>query len=122
MNQSVSVAPMMDWTTRHCRYFHRLLSPHVHLYTEMVTTGALIHGDRERFLRRHKGEDPVALQLGGHDARDLAECAKMGEDKGDDEINLNNGCLGVFVHLLKFLSKTCDYMVCVIILIVSICF
>lgn len=88
----VSVAPMMDWTDRHCRYFHRLISPHAHLYTEMVTTGALIHGDKERFLRFDQAENPVALQLGGSDAQDLAQCAKMGEDHGYDEINLNCGC------------------------------
>jgi len=87
----LSVAPMMDWTDRHCRYFHRLISPNVLLYTEMITTGALIHGDRERFLRFH-GCGPVALQLGGSDPQDLAECAKMGEDAGYDEINLNCGC------------------------------
>ena len=88
----VSVAPMMDWTDRHCRYFHRLISPHVRLYTEMVTTGAMIHGDCERFLRFNAEEHPVALQLGGSDPKALAECAKIGEDFGYDEINLNCGC------------------------------
>src|SRR5688500_13013947 len=88
----IAVAPMMDWTDRHCRYFHRLLAPHVHLYTEMVTTGALIHGDRDRFLRRHPAEGAVALQLGGSDPDSLAECARMGEGYGYNEINLNNGC------------------------------
>ncbi len=87
----LSVAPMMDWTDRHCRYFLRLISPHSLLYTEMITSGALIHGDTERFLRFHE-ESPVALQLGGSDPQDLAECAKMGEDAGYDEINLNCGC------------------------------
>ncbi len=87
-----SVAPMMDWTDRHCRYFHRLLSPHTLLYTEMITTGALLHGDAPRFLRYDQAEHPVALQLGGSDPRDLATCAKMGEDHGYDEINLNCGC------------------------------
>lgn len=86
------VAPMMDWTDRHCRYFHRLISPHARLYTEMVTTGALLHGDVERFLRFDEIEHPVALQLGGSDAQDLAQCAKMGADQGYDEINLNCGC------------------------------
>ncbi len=88
----VSIAPMMDWTDRHCRYFHRLLSPNVRLYTEMVTTGALIHGDRDRHLRFDTAEHPVALQLGGSEAGDLAECAKMGADYGYNEINLNCGC------------------------------
>lgn len=88
----ISVAPMMDWTDRHCRYFHRLLSPHVRLYTEMVTTGALLHGDKDRFLRFSEQEQPVALQLGGSDPAALAACAKMGESYGYDEINLNCGC------------------------------
>ena len=95
MNQDlpeISVAPMMDWTDRHCRYFHRLISPHVKLYTEMVTTGALIHGDAERFLRFDAAEHPVALQLGGSDTDDLAKCAEMGAQHGYDEINLNCGC------------------------------
>lgn len=88
----IAVAPMMDWTDRHCRYFHRLLSPHAHLYAEMVTTGALLHGDRDRFLRFSEEEQPVALQLGGSDPAELAACAKMGEAYGYDEINLNCGC------------------------------
>lgn len=88
----ISVAPMMDWTDRHCRYFHRLISPNAKLYTEMVTTGALLHGDAERFLRFDEAEHPVALQLGGSDADELAQCAEMGESKGYDEINLNCGC------------------------------
>ncbi|MBI4030307.1 MAG: tRNA dihydrouridine(20/20a) synthase DusA, partial [Proteobacteria bacterium] len=88
----IAVAPMMDWTDRHCRYFHRLLSPHAHLYAEMVTTGALLHGDRDRFLRFSEEEQPVALQLGGSDPVELAACAKMGEAYGYDEINLNCGC------------------------------
>lgn len=88
----VAVAPMMDWTDRHCRYFLRLISPNVRLYTEMVTTGALIHGDRDRFLRFDEAEDPLALQLGGSDPQDLALCAKMGRDYGYDEININCGC------------------------------
>ncbi len=88
----ISVAPMMDWTDRHCRYFHRLLSPQALLYTEMVTTGALIHGDRDRHLRFNDEEHPVALQLGGNDPLALAECARMGEAYGYDEINLNCGC------------------------------
>jgi tRNA-dihydrouridine synthase A len=83
---------MMDWTDRHCRYFHRLISPHVRLYTEMVTTGALIHGDQRRHLDYSPEEHPLALQLGGSEPDDLALCAKMGEDWGYDEINLNCGC------------------------------
>jgi len=88
----ISVAPMMDWTDRHCRYFHRLISPNVLLYTEMITTGAIIHGDKDRFLRFSAQEHPVALQLGGSSPKDLAQCAKIGEDYGYDEINLNCGC------------------------------
>jgi tRNA-dihydrouridine synthase A len=88
----MSVAPMMDWTDRHCRYFHRLLSRHALLYTEMMTTGALVHGDVPRHLDFNPEEHPVALQLGGSDARELAHCAKLGEQWGYDEINLNCGC------------------------------
>jgi tRNA-dihydrouridine synthase A len=88
----ISVAPMMDWTDRHCRYFHRLLSRHALLYTEMVTTGALVHGDVPRHLRFSAEEHPVALQLGGSEPADLAHCAKLGEEWGYDEINLNCGC------------------------------
>ena len=83
---------MLDWTDRHCRYFYRLISKQAFLYTEMVTTGALIHGDKDRFLRFNSGESPVAFQLGGSDPRDLAVCAKMAEDYGYDEVNLNVGC------------------------------
>jgi len=86
------VAPMMDWTDRHCRYFHRLLSPHARLYTEMVTTGALLHADPRRFLAHDVAERPLALQLGGHEPADLARCARIGADFGYDEINLNVGC------------------------------
>jgi tRNA-dihydrouridine synthase A len=93
MNEKiVSVAPMMDWTDRHCRYFHRLLTRRALLYTEMVTTGALVHGDVARHLRFNPEEHPVALQLGGSDAAELAHCAKLGEQWGYDEINLNCGC------------------------------
>ena len=88
----MSVAPMLDWTDRHCRYFHRLLSRKALLYTEMVTTGALIHGDVARHLRFNAEEFPVALQLGGSEPADLAHCAKLGEEWGYDEINLNCGC------------------------------
>ena len=88
----MSVAPMMDWTDRHCRYFHRLLSRHALLYTEMVTTGALRHGDVQRHLRFNAEEHPVALQLGGSEPTDLAYAAKLGQEWGYDEINLNCGC------------------------------
>jgi tRNA-dihydrouridine synthase A len=88
----LSVAPMMDWTDRHCRYFHRLLTQHTLLYTEMVTTGALIHGDVPRHLRFNTEEHPVALQLGGSEPADLAQCAKLGQEWGYDEININCGC------------------------------
>lgn len=88
----VSVAPMLDWSDRHCRYFHRLLSQHALLYTEMVTTGALIHGDVARHLRFNPEEQPVALQLGGSDPVDLAYCARLGAQWGYSEINLNCGC------------------------------
>jgi tRNA-dihydrouridine synthase A len=88
----LSVAPMMDWTDRHCRYFHRLLTRHTRLYTEMVTTGALLHGDVARHLRFNPEEQPLALQLGGSEPADLARAARMGEQWGYDEINLNCGC------------------------------
>jgi tRNA-dihydrouridine synthase A len=87
-----SVAPMMDWTDRHCRVFHRLMSRRARLYTEMLTTGAIIHGDRRRLLGFDASEHPVALQLGGSDPYDLAAAATIGEDFGYDEINLNVGC------------------------------
>lgn len=95
MNKTVkhiSVAPMMDWTDRHCRYFHRLIAPSILLYTEMITTQALKFGDQQRFLRYSEQEHPVALQLGGSDPHDLAASSKMGADVGFDEINLNCGC------------------------------
>jgi tRNA-dihydrouridine synthase A len=87
-----SVAPMMDWTDRHCRFFHRLLTRRALIYTEMITTAAIIHGDRARLLGYDQAEHPVALQLGGCDPRALAECARIGADLGYDEINLNVGC------------------------------
>jgi len=83
---------MMDWTDRHCRYFHRLLSPHARLYTEMVTSAALVHGNRLHLLRHSAFEQPVALQLGGSDPAELAQAARLGEDAGYVEINLNVGC------------------------------
>ncbi|OFW97197.1 MAG: tRNA dihydrouridine(20/20a) synthase DusA [Alphaproteobacteria bacterium RIFCSPHIGHO2_12_FULL_45_9] len=88
----LSVAPMIDWTDRHCRVFHRLLSPNALLYTEMITTSAILNGDRNRLLGFSDVEHPVALQLGGSDLADLATCAKIGEDFGYDAINLNCGC------------------------------
>lgn len=91
-NRRFSVAPMMDWTTSDCRVFHRLISRHTLLYTEMVTTGALIHGDRDRFLHHEDSEHPLALQLGGSDPRELALCTRMAEEAGYDEVNLNVGC------------------------------
>jgi tRNA-dihydrouridine synthase A len=83
---------MMDWTDRHCRYFHRLLTKHTRLYTEMVTTGALLHGDVPRHLDFNSEEHPVALQLGGSEPEDLAACAKLAQKWGYDEVNLNCGC------------------------------
>jgi tRNA-dihydrouridine synthase A len=92
MKYKFSVAPMMDWTDRHCRVFHRLMTRRARLYTEMLTSGAIIHGDRQRLLGFDLCEHPVALQLGGSQPRDLAISAKIGEDFGYDEINLNVGC------------------------------
>jgi len=86
------IAPMMDWTDRHCRFFHRLLTRRALLYTEMVTTGAVLHGDRERLIGFDPTEHPVALQLGGSEPKALAACARIGADFGYDEINLNVGC------------------------------
>jgi tRNA-dihydrouridine synthase A len=85
-------APMMDWTDRHCRYFLRQVSPRAMLYTEMVTTGALIHGDVPRHLDFNREEHPVALQLGGSEPADLAHCARLAQEWGYDEVNLNVGC------------------------------
>lgn len=90
--RTVSVAPMMDYTDRHCRYFHRLLSPSALLYTEMVTAQALVHGDVERLIGFDEAEHPVALQLGGSDPEVLALAARIGEQRGFDEVNLNVGC------------------------------
>lgn len=86
------VAPMIDWTDRHCRFFHRLLAPRARLYSEMTTTGALLFGDKGRHLDFNAEEHPVALQLGGSEPEDLAACARLGEQWGYDEINLNCGC------------------------------
>ncbi len=92
VDRRFSVAPMMDWTDRHFRYFARQLSQRTLLYTEMVTTGALLHGDASRFLRHDESEHPLALQLGGSVPGDLAACAKLAEAAGYDEVNLNVGC------------------------------
>ncbi|MEM1284793.1 MAG: tRNA dihydrouridine(20/20a) synthase DusA [Pseudomonadota bacterium] len=92
LKSRLSVAPMMDWTDRHCRYFHRLMSKRAELYTEMVTADAVIHGDRERLIGFDPTEHPVILQLGGSDAVKLAEAARIGADFGYDAINLNCGC------------------------------
>ncbi len=88
----VCVAPMLDWTDRHCRYFHRQLSRRARLYTEMVTTGALLHGDRARHLDFDAAEQPLALQLGGCEPAELASCARLARDWGYAEVNLNCGC------------------------------
>ena len=92
VDRRISVAPMMDWTDRHCRYFLRGLSPHALLYTEMITAAAILRGDRQRLLAFHPEEHPVALQLGGSEPEDLAKAARIGADFGYDEINLNCGC------------------------------
>ncbi len=87
-----SIAPMLDWTDKHCRYFHRLLTKKALLYTEMVTSGAILHGDSERFLAFNAAESPVAFQLGGSNPVDLARCAQLVEQYGYSEVNLNVGC------------------------------
>ena len=91
-NYPVSIAPMLDWTDKHCRYFHRLLSKRVHLYTEMITTQAILKGDREKLLNFHPSEKPLILQIGGANATDIALCARIGVDFGYDAININVGC------------------------------
>ncbi|NVK24777.1 MAG: tRNA dihydrouridine(20/20a) synthase DusA [Gammaproteobacteria bacterium] len=91
IDRKFCVAPMLDWTDRHCRYFYRTMSKHAVLYTEMVTTGAIIHGKGD-YLKFNEEEQPVALQLGGSDPQALARCAKLAEERGYDEINLNVGC------------------------------
>ena len=92
IDRRIAVAPMLDWTDRHCRYFLRLLSRHTLLYTEMVTTGAVLRGDRERLLAHDLAEHPLALQLGGSDPAELARSACIAADVGYDELNLNVGC------------------------------
>ena len=90
--KSIAVAPMMDWTDRHCRYLHRLLSPSAVLYTEMVTAAALAHGDADRLLAFNNEEHPVVLQVGGSDPEMMADAAELGERAGYDAININVGC------------------------------
>ena len=102
MTKVFSVAPMMEWTDRHCRYFHRLLSQRALLYTEMVTTPAVIHGDRQRLLGFDAAEHPVAVQLGGSEPEELAEASRICTDWGYDEINLNVGCPSDRVQSGKF--------------------
>src|SRR5258707_1797488 len=92
LDQRFSVAPMMNWTDRNCRVFHRLMTRLARLYPEMLTPGAILHGDRRRLLGFDASEHPVSLKLRGSEPRDLAACAKIGEDFGYDEINLNGGC------------------------------
>src|SRR5580704_407380 len=92
IDRRISVAPMMDWTDRHCRYFLRGFSPDVLLYTEMITSAAVVHGDRKRLLAFDPEEHPLALQLGGSEPEELAAAARIGEEAGYDEINLNCGC------------------------------
>ena len=102
LDRRLCIAPMMDRTDRHERYFLRLMSPHALLYTEMITTGAILHGDRDRFLRFDPREHPVALQLGGADPGALAACAEIGARYGYDEINLNVGCPSDRVQNARF--------------------
>src|SRR5882757_7407329 len=92
LDRRFAIAPMMDWTDRHCRFFHRLLTRRALIYTEMITTGAVLHGDRARLLAFDPAEHPVAVQLGGSDPGALAESARICADLGYDEINLNVGC------------------------------
>jgi len=98
----ICVAPMMDWTDRHCRHFHRLLAPHARLYTEMVTSAALVRGDARRLLAYDSSEHPLALQLGGSDPAQLAAAARIGAQAGYDEINLNVGCPSDRVQSARF--------------------
>jgi len=102
MARRLAVAPMLGWTDRHERFFLRLITRHTLLYTEMVTTGALLHGDAHRFLNHDPSEHPLALQLGGSDPEALAECARLAEEYGYDEVNLNCGCPSDRVQLGRF--------------------
>src|SRR5258706_12926615 len=105
LDHRFSVAPMMDWTDRHCRVFHRLMTRRARLYTEMLTTGAILHGDRRRLLGFDLSEHPVALQLGGSQPRDLATAAVIGEDFRYDGINLNVGCPSDLVKGGRFWAR-----------------
>jgi tRNA-dihydrouridine synthase A len=102
LDRTISVAPMMDWTDRHCRYFLRGFSPRVLLYTEMITAAAILHGNRERLLAFETGEQPLALQVGGSDPDQLSIAARAGEERGYIEINLNCGCPSDRVHAGAF--------------------
>lgn len=102
LNRRFCIAPMIDWSDKHCRYFWRLLTKHSLMYTEMITTGALLHGDAQRHLEFNNAENPLAIQLGGSNPDELALCARMAEDKGYDEVNLNCGCPSDRVQSGKF--------------------
>jgi len=101
IDHKLSVAPMLDWTDKHCRYFYRLMSKHTVLYTEMVTTGAILHG-KGNYLEYNDAEHPLVLQLGGSDVKAMTECAKMAEQYGYDEVNINVGCPSDRVQNGKF--------------------
>src|SRR5262249_12709073 len=102
LDRKFCIAPMMEWTDRHCRFFHRLLTRRALIYTEMITTGAVLHGARARLLAHDPAEHPVALQLGGCDPRQLAQCARIAEEFGYDEVNLNVGCPSDRVQVGRF--------------------
>ena len=102
MSHRFCIAPMMDWTDRHCRFFHRLLTRQTRIYTEMITTDAVLHGNRARLLAYDPTEHPVALQLGGCHPHKLATCAEIAADLGYDEINLNVGCPSTRVQEGRF--------------------
>src|SRR5262249_53702831 len=102
LDRKFCIAPMMEWTDRHCRFFHRLLTRRALIYTEMITTGAVLHGERARLMALDPAEHPVALQLGGCDPQQLAECARIAEEFGYDEVNLNVGCPSDRVQVGRF--------------------
>jgi len=101
-SSAVSIAPMMDWTDRHCRYFYRLLSKNTQLYTEMITSKAILRGDKNRLLDFNVSEHPLTLQLGGSDPKEMAECAQIAQKWGYDEVNINVGCPSDRVHSGSF--------------------
>ena len=101
ISHKLSIAPMLDWTDRHCRYFYRVMSKQTVLYTEMVTTGAILHG-KGNYLAYNEAEHPLVLQLGGSDVAAMTECAKIAEQQGYDEININVGCPSDRVQNGKF--------------------